>query len=590
MGPPRHMTIDSPTARKRLGQVRRSLRVERPDAGQCLRALKLTAPVVVGLLLAAAVFGPTVAAMGLIGAMGAGVARDAPLRRRLITMGVVGALTLGNAAIGMAIGNHVWLVPPVITAATWLGVWAWQALRTGPPGPINMLFALVYGQHVVSMGYSPAVILPVLAVAWAGAAVGTLLIFALDVEAPVRDAVDQAEQAVSAYRDRPDDLPASEVDGLRHAAHVGVESAWAAVFDAKLPIVPVDRHLHDLRERLVGVHLNLLEELHAERFPASPLDVQDAIDTVPQGRPPRRYLLRTALSRGARPMLVALRAAIAVLLASSTVIVSPIGRPYWAVLSALIVLHMGASRTDLTLRGLHRVLGTVAGVLLYFVVVQTHPTPWLGLLVVGVAIYLMNLFIARNYALGVVFVTTYALLMLPVASQQDAVVFMRERVAETVIGVLASLVSIWFVGRRAPVLLVRGQFRRTLRAIELVLRDQAVGDSLGDDALEHRRDLLFELARAAETLTSQRKDHSGLDRWQSPARLIARFGYDVLARSWRQLDGPDPSADTAARSLDWVVSSLPPLSSVDIDAKDLGLQVSGIHHDYMRRTAPAATD
>lgn len=559
----------------------------RPPQGQARRALRLAAPGVVGLVVASLVFGPTLGALGLIGALGASVGRDLPLRRRLLTVAAVFAVTMGNAALGMAIGGHVLLVPPVMTAVTLVGVWGWQALRIGPPGPFNMLFALVYGQHVVSMGLPARQVLPVLATAWLAAALTSLLLFALDVHAPVREAVEQAEQAVVAYRDRPDDLPGDEVDELRRAAHVGVEEAWAALHDHPLPVLPDGSTLDGLRERTTAVHLALVGMLHLESFPASPPDEERSIEFAPRGRPSTGYLLRAAASRASGPWLGALRAAIAVLLASSLIVTTPLGRPYWAVLSALIVLHMGgATRTELTLRGVHRVVGTVVGVVLYLVVVQVHLAPWPRLVVVAVAIYLMQLWIGRNYALGVVFVTVYALLLLPVASEVDSVAFMRERVLETVIGVLASLASLWFVGRRAPVLLVRGQYRRTLGAIESVLADQAVGKATTSDALDHRRNLVFELGRAAEVLSSQRKERPGLSRWHGAETAVARFGYDVLARSWRRLDGPDASAAVARQALARIVAALPPISAADIDAEGLRAAIEAVHLDYLHRPAP----
>lgn len=563
-----------------------SLLPVRPPAGEAVRALRVAGPAVVGLLVASVVFGPTHGAMGLVGALGASVGRGFPLRRRLLTMAVVFAVTMTGAAVGAAIGPHVWLVPPVMTAMTLAGVWCWQALRIGPPGPTTMLFALVFGQHAAATGHPARLVLPVLATAWLAAALASLLLLALDVHAPVRDAVAQAEQAVRAYRDHRDDRPPAEVDELRHAAHQAVEEAWTAWHGHAVWGLTRRPALEALRERLATAHLALVELLPLEGRPSGP-GVADVIESAPQGRPPARYLLRAAASLASRPWLVAARAALAVLLASSLMVASPLGRPYWAVLSALIVLHVGgATRTELTLRGVHRVVGTAVGVLVYLVVVQAHAGPWLRLAVVAAAIYLMQLFIGRNYALGVVFVTVYALLLVPPAAGSDIGGTTGERVLETAIGVLASLVAIWFVGRRAPVLLVRGQYRRTLHAIGDVLADQACGHTTSSGAVERRRDLLYELNRATEVLASQRQEDPDLSRWQGAGAAVAHLGVDVLGRSWHHLAGPDAAAAQARRSLGRLVAALPPISTTDIDAGALQDDVEALHREYLHRPTP----
>ena len=166
------------------------------------------------------------------------------------------------------------------------------------------------------------------------------------------------------------------------------------------------------------------------------------------GRPRARYLLRTAAERGSRPRLVAGRAATAVLLASSAAFLSPVGRPYWAILSSLIVLHMGASRADLTIRAAHRVIGTALGTVVYLGIVALDPSTWVRLCLVIAAVYALESLVTRNYAVAVVFVTVFALMLTPAASSAQIVTLMGDRVLETVIGASLAVFVTWSMGDR----------------------------------------------------------------------------------------------------------------------------------------------
>lgn len=528
------------------------------------------------------VFGPLLGPLGMIGAMTGTVARDAPLRRRVVTLLVCGIVMLGCAWVGMATGNRVGLLVPAMTVLTVVIVWFWHAVRAGPPGPINLLFAAAYGGHLASAGYPTGTVLRLTALAWAVASAVSVLVFCLDVHAPEREAVDEAETAVSSYRDRSAE---DDEKDLRGEAFVALEDAWDAMHGNRMPVLRRRPESLELRERLTRIHLEFIELLHAEAFPASPLDIGDNFDDVPEQRPSVRYLVRTALDRGSVPWLAAQRAGFAVLLASAAMVASPVGRPYWAILSALIMLHLQASRSDLAIRGVHRVFGTVLGLGVYFGLVQLDLPVWGRLTVVIVAVYGMNCLAARNYALGVVFITVYALMMVPITPDESVTMLMTERLVETVMGVLAALVSVAVVGRRAPVLLVRGQYRRTLHAIEAVLLREATGRLHSPSAVDDRRNLVFELERAGEVLSSQRSDEPGLKRWDDVQQAVNRFGFDVVAASWRHLPQGEAAAAHARQDLSRLIAGLPPISTRDIDQEDLTRRIDELHHAYLTGAA-----
>ena len=101
-----------------LRQLGASLLVARPTPGRVRRALRWVTPVAHGLVVTALILGPAQGAMGLLGAQAANAGRDDPMRRRIITLLVVGTATLAIQAIGLLIAPHPWLVPPVMTLIT----------------------------------------------------------------------------------------------------------------------------------------------------------------------------------------------------------------------------------------------------------------------------------------------------------------------------------------------------------------------------------------------------------------------------------------------------------------------------------------
>ena len=580
------------------------------------------AAIAVGLVGTSLLLGPTHGSLGLMGAMAANAGRDSSMRRRVRTLLVVGATTLGCQTLGLLIAPYPWLVPPVMTVLTLIVVWAWHALVTGPPGPINTVFAGAFGTYMGTHGWTVTTLVPITALAWLLASLTSVAILAADPHGLDREAVDAADGAVATYRDLPDDTPASHRAAARTRAWVAVDEAWYALRTDRTPgTVPLTASGRDLEERLRGIHLNLVASLHAESFPTDHLDIAEHFDLVPLGRPDVGYLLRTGAQRGSRARLVAGRAAVAVLLAASTMFVSPVGHPYWAILSALIVLHMGASRMGLTIRALHRVVGTGVGVGVYLLIVLAQPGQWARIGIVIVSILALEALVRRNYAVAVVFVTVFALMMTPITSPGEITALMRDRFVETVIGAGAAVLVTWLVGRRAPVLLVRRQYRLTLASMMLVLQDLAAGrdDGVGPDrtartaqtargghdgaATPHhqarpgaprhlgpdelavrarRRNLVFELGRAGAILAAQRPDDpAALAPWEDLQREVSLLGFDVVAAAWRDPGAGAAAARDAHRGLAALVAALPPISSVNIDPRAVSRQVASLHADYL---------
>lgn len=125
------------------------------------------------------------------------------------------------------------------------------------------------------------------------------------------------------------------------------------------------------------------------------------------------------------------------------------GHGYWAALSAAAVLHSVNVRSTLE-RALQRTLGTAAGLLIAFGVLATHPAPTALVALIVVFEFLLEYTVARNYGLGVVFLTPLALLMSDLASPAPVGTLVHDRTLGSVLGILIGLACALLVVHGRP--------------------------------------------------------------------------------------------------------------------------------------------
>ncbi|PPG02371.1 FUSC family protein [Pseudoclavibacter sp. RFBI5] len=140
--------------------------------------------------------------------------------------------------------------------------------------------------------------------------------------------------------------------------------------------------------------------------------------------------------------------AVGTLVAGAIPLLIGIGHPYWAMVSAIAGLS-AATGFHRVLRATHRLVGTVLGLGAAAVLMAFEPS---GLVVVLLVIALqggVELFIVRNYTLGLLFLTPLVLVMGRLAGDVSAGQLLLERGVETLIGV-AVAVAIAVVLERLP--------------------------------------------------------------------------------------------------------------------------------------------
>lgn len=159
-----------------------------------------------------------------------------------------------------------------------------------------------------------------------------------------------------------------------------------------------------------------------------------------RSRPLREVLPGPSWSPAAR-MLVARVAIVTVLGIAWGLVLDP-DRACWIVGAAVAVIGVAAERRTALTRGVHRVIGTVvgAGVYLLLAPLPVHAL-WLAL-ILGALQFTIELFIVRNYALALVFITPLVLLLTGAATGDvDSVSVAAERVVDTLAGAALGALS-----------------------------------------------------------------------------------------------------------------------------------------------------
>lgn len=126
-----------------------------------------------------------------------------------------------------------------------------------------------------------------------------------------------------------------------------------------------------------------------------------------------------------------------------------IGRPYWAMVSAVVPL-VARDFQHQVVRGLHRVVGTLAGLVVAAGLLALDLDGLAVILVVAVLQAVAELLVGRNYALALVFITPLALLMVHLAVPAPTTDLLADRGVETVIGVGAGLLVGYLTRVRYP--------------------------------------------------------------------------------------------------------------------------------------------
>ncbi|WP_336713079.1 FUSC family protein [Arthrobacter sp. USHLN218] len=159
--------------------------------------------------------------------------------------------------------------------------------------------------------------------------------------------------------------------------------------------------------------------------------VPGAVRQVPPLRGP--YLAGAATQAG--------RYLIAVAAAGGIGLLAGIGHPHWAMAAAAVPLAVEGTRRRVY-RGIHRILGTFAGLGVTALVLFADLNPTVLALLVIAFQFPTELYMARHYGLALVFFTPLILIMTQLAAPADTASLIVNRGLETFLGALAGIATV----------------------------------------------------------------------------------------------------------------------------------------------------
>lgn len=110
-----------------------------------------------------------------------------------------------------------------------------------------------------------------------------------------------------------------------------------------------------------------------------------------------------------------------------------IGHAYWAMITALAVMAVPTAAARLG-RGLQRLAGTVIGIGLGWLLLATHPSALVALVLVACLQFCIEMYILRNYAIASIFITPLVIVMASMAHNTTENELLFERALQTLIG------------------------------------------------------------------------------------------------------------------------------------------------------------
>jgi uncharacterized membrane protein YccC len=484
-----------------------------------------------------------------LGAFTADYATDRPYFNRGVQSAIVAVGLAAAVTVGAWAATTAWVAVATISAVAVLAVWLCAALSLGPPGAY--MFVVVCAAGVgVSASHLPAwqiglLVLAGGAIAWVAQMSAALT----GSRAPEKSVVAAAGEAVAVYIEQ---AGTDQSTAARRCAAAALARAWQTIVDQQ-PRSLERGGLQGLREANYSLTVLFTDSMSAlSRGAPMPADAATAravgtLDRKPVvGAPAKnRPLLRrpdiaTQLARAVKPgahaRRVMLRVAIAAPLAGALAANLGVSHAYWAIATAVLVLHQGAHRFATLQRAAERVVGTVVGLGLTAGILALRPQGLWMVVVVALLQFVIELFIVRNYALAAAFITAIALTIASAAHRVDVITLVFDRGLATVIGCS--------VGIGVYLIAVRGQesqrinssladmLRQTATATEFLAR----GDGSSLAARAARRELqqsLFDLIDSEDAARSgSRRDRAAAARLSAIVLAAEHLGYATFNASW----------------------------------------------------------
>lgn len=119
-------------------------------------------------------------------------------------------------------------------------------------------------------------------------------------------------------------------------------------------------------------------------------------------------------------------------------------RSYWVIIAALAVLQGGNNdKRTTTIRAVQRLLGTLLGVIIFEVLTLLDPSGFEVVLLVTLLQFAIQVVVARNYTLALLFITPLALLTTTIGHPGNITMTVEGRIMDTFFGSVIAIVVFW---------------------------------------------------------------------------------------------------------------------------------------------------
>jgi uncharacterized membrane protein YccC len=121
--------------------------------------------------------------------------------------------------------------------------------------------------------------------------------------------------------------------------------------------------------------------------------------------------------------------------------------PYWVPVSCAAVMQ-GATFRAVRQRNVHRIIGTIPGMAIAWLILDQDLAAWqLALVITGLS-FAIEALVTRNYGLAVMFITPLTLLFADASSALDTEKLITIRLANIVLGSMLGYLGGWVIYQR----------------------------------------------------------------------------------------------------------------------------------------------
>lgn len=493
--------------------------------GASTRNLISAALSTVTILACCVLFSPGLGVMAMLGALTPYWETGRPLFARIRNGLLISTALTSFMALGVLVAPARWAMLPFTVLVILVAGMLYAAfMLTAGPSPAMLFYAAVIGSYFgvhASVGWS---MVGVTAIAAILSSALVLLPLAVRPNEPELRAVAAARTSLTELEQQATEGPIPRAQ--RNAAFAATSAAWLTLRSA-WPAGRSAAHRRLTAEvsridtRIAGIVLSRTDGDDASGDPPA--------EALPYGRPRWQFLMGRACHHNSLEWFTTWRMAAAATLAGLLSLAFGVGHPYWAIMTATIIINQWMSRYAATRRAAHRAIGTLIGLGVVWGVSAFDPSPWWSVAIVVLCMTGMYVTFPMNYALALIFVTPMTLVAVQSTGIGNLQESMSDRLLDTLIGVSVAVLVAWLTSRLFPRRLVRAQSARTQAATASLERHLSANTTRTTEGMRAQVELRYELTHHQNILERAVADDPRLADEAREEHAVADRGYRAAA-------------------------------------------------------------